>query len=301
MGVSDLVADIKEIQEHFKMTDSFDLFCRHWKARGESEKTVVCIHGMGGHSQYFSFIGQDLAKHGIEVYALDLRGFGNSKEEDLSRGDTSNFKRHLQDVDEAVNSLRQKYSKNKFYMFGHSLGGPYTLWYAANYPNSLDGVILAAPAIKMRSNIIPRKELIKVPFMLLFAPKTIYNTYKTLTQDAKESEEWKIIFEDPLDTGKYSWRWLWGVKRTLYDKTLQNAARIEKPALIIQGAKDRSCPPDGAKQLYESLATKDKVLKTFPDADHFFYHALFIKTTAKYDPTKRKQVISVVEDWLNTH
>ena len=82
---------------------------------------------------------------------------------------------------------------------------------------------------------------------------------------------------------------------------MQNAARIEKPALIIQGAKDRSCLPDGAKQLYESLATKDKVLKTFPDSDHFFYHALFIKTTAKHDPAKREQVISVVEDWLNTH
>jgi alpha-beta hydrolase superfamily lysophospholipase len=300
-GVDDLVAGIKEIQKHFKMTDGFDLFYRYWKPVGDAKKSVVCIHGMGAHSQYFRFIGPDLAADGNEVYALDLRGFGNSKEQDLPRGDTSNFKRHLQDVDEAVNSIRKKHPKNKVFMFGHSLGTVYTLWYAANYPDSLDGVTLAAPTIKGGFWFIPRTDLIKIPFMLLFAPKTVYDSYKTLTQEAKETEEWKIILQDTLDTGKYSWRWLGGVKRDLFDKALQNAARIEKPALIIQGEKDTTCLPHGAKQLYESLATKDKVLKTFPDADHFFYHALFLKITAKHDPAKRTQVTSVVKDWLNTH
>ena len=285
------------------MTDGFDLFYRHWRAVGDAKKSVLCIHGIGCHSQYFRFIGQDLAADGNEVYAVDLRGFGNSKEQDLPRGDTSNFKRHLQDVDEAVNSIHEKHPKNKVYMFSHSLGGVYTLWYAANYPNSLDGVILAAPTIKTRTHypFRSRTELIKIPFILLFAPKTIYDFYKKWTQDFKQSEEGKIILQDPLDTGKFSWRWLSSIKRNLIDKALTNAMRIKKPALIIQGEKDNSCLPSGAKQLYENLATKDKIIKIFPDADHFFYHALFVKTTPKHNPAKRKQVISVVKDWLNTH
>jgi len=300
-GVGDLVTNAKEIQEHFKMTDGFDLFCRHWKAVGESKKSVVCIHGIGGHSEDFRVIGQDLAEDGIEVYAFDLRGFANSKEEALPRGDTSDFNRHLQDVDEVVDIVRKRHPKNKVYMFGYSLGALYTLWYSANYPDSLDGIILAAPAINYFSANMPRMDRIKFPFMLLFAPKTLYDSCKNWSYDFKESEEGKIILQDPLYTTKRSWRWLAGVKR-MSDKALQNASQTEKPTLIILGEKDDTYIRSGVKQVLESLATKDKSIQTFPDADHLFYHAfLFGKTTAKYDPAKRKQVTSVVKDWLNTH
>jgi esterase/lipase len=83
---------------------------------------------------------------------------------------------------------------------------------------------------------------------------------------------------------------------------MQNASQIEEPALIILGEKDDLYIRNGAKQLLESLATKDKSIQTFPDADHLFYDVfLFGKTTAKHDPAKRKQVTSAVEDWLTIH
>jgi alpha-beta hydrolase superfamily lysophospholipase len=95
-------------------------------------------------------------------------------------------------------------------------------------------------------------------------------------------------------------RWLSGAGRTLQYKALQNASRIEEPTLIIQGEEDKVVLPSGAKRLFESLATKDKSIQIFPDADHYFYHALFLKVTEKHDPAKRKMVISVVRDWLKT-
>jgi len=292
---------VEEVQEHFKMADGFDLFCRHWKAVERVKRSIVCIHGIGGHSEEFRVMGQDLAEDGIEVYALDLRGFANSKEEGLPRGDTSDFNRHLQDVDEVVNFVLKRHPKNKVYMFGYSLGVLYTLWYSANHPDALDGIILAAPAIKYFSAKMPRKDRIKFPFMLLFAPKTLYDSYKNWPSDYRESEEGKIILQDPLYTTKRSWRWLGGVKR-MSDKALQNASQTEKPTLILVGEKDELYIRDGAKQLLESLATKDKSIQTFPDADHMFYDAFLLgKTTAKHDRTKREQVFSVVKDWLNTH
>lgn len=293
-----MVAGVREIQEYIKMTDGFDLFCRHWEAIGESKKSVVCIHGVGGHSEDFRVMGEDLVKDGIEVYALDLRGFANSKEEALPRGDTSDFKRHLQDVDEVVDFVRKRHPKNKVYMFGYSLGVLYTLWFSANHPDSHDGIILAAP---YWVGFVPRRFRIKIPIMLFFAPETLYDSYKNWPRDFRESEEGKIILQDPLYTTKRSWRWLGGVKRTLSDKALQNASQIEKPTLIILGGKDDIYIRKGARQLLESLATKDKSIKTFPDADHLFYDTFLLgKTTAKHDPAKRMQVVSLVKDWLNT-
>jgi len=300
-GVGDLDADVKEIQEHFKMTDGFDIFCRRWRAVGEMKKSVICIHGIGGHSEDFRVMGQDLAEDGIEVYALDLRGFAKSKEEALPRGDTSDFHRHLQDVEEVVDFVRKKHPENKVYMFGYSLGVLYTLWYSANHPDSLDGIILAAPAINYLKANMPRRDRVKLPFTLIFAPRTLYDSYKNWSYDFKESEEGRIILQDPLYTTKRSWRWLGSVKR-MSDKALQNASQTEKPTLIILGEKDDLYILKGAKQLLESLATKDKAIQTFPDADHLFYDAfLFGKTTAKHDPAKRKQVTSAVKDWLKIH
>jgi len=294
-----LVAVVKEIQEHFKMTDGFDLFYRHWRAVGEMKKSVICIHGIGGHSEDFRVMGQDLAVDGIEVYALDLRGFANSKEEALPRGDASDFNRHLRDLDEVVDFVRKKHPKNKVYMFGYSLGALYTLWYSANHPDTLDGIILAAP---FWVGFMPRGLRIKIPLMRLFAPKTFYDSYKNWSQDFKESEEGKIILQDQLYTTKRSWRWLGGVKKTLSDKALQNASQTEKPTLIILGEKDDISIRNGAKQLLENLATKDKSIQTFTDADHLFYDAFLLgKTTAKHDPAKRKQVTTVVKNWLVTH
>ena len=105
--------------------------------------------------------------------------------------------------------------------------------------------------------------------------------------------------QDPLSTTKFSCRWLVGTK-TLRDKALQNVSQIKKPTLIIQGEADNLDFPSGAKRLFENIAAEDKSLRTFPDADHWFYDALFPKVTAKHDPKKREQVFSIVNDWLKT-
>ena len=104
----------------------------------------------------------------------------------------------------------------------------------------------------------------------------------------------------PLCTTKVSWRWLAGTK-TLRDKALQNASQIKKPTLILQGEADDLDFLSGAKRLFENLATEDKTLRTFPDADHWFYHAIFLKVTAKHNPEKREQVFSTIKDWLKTN
>jgi alpha-beta hydrolase superfamily lysophospholipase len=289
---------VEEVKDYFKMSDGFNLFFRHWKAVGKAEKSIVCVHGLGCHSEFFKPIGENLAANGVEVYSLDLRGFGNSKEEGIPRGDTRDFKRHMQDLDEAVDFVRKGYQNQKVYMFGHSLGGCYTLWYAANHPDSLDGVMLAAPNIESGLRP-PRRFLIELPFVFLFAPKKTFDMYEAWPQSLKESEEGKMWRQDPLSTTKFSCRWLVGTK-TLRDKALQNASQIKKPTLIIQGEADNLDFPSGAKRLLENLAAEDKSLRTFPDADHWFYDAIFPKVTAKHDPENREQVFSIVNDWLKT-
>lgn len=289
-----------ELEDRLKMTDGFEIFYRHWKPQGETKRTVVCMHGIEAHSGAFRFLAGELSAQGADVYGLDRRGFGNSVEDGLKRGDASDFKRHLQDMVEFVEFAWKSNPGKKLYVFGHSLGCAYALWYAANHQESLDGVILAAPPVIFTAKV-PRSDTIKFVFQLLYSPKTMYNLLDKWPEAFKKSDEYQILTKDPLCTAEFSVRWLVSVQRTLANKLIQNATLTKKPTIIIQGDSDIITLPEGATHLSVGLGAKDKMLREFPGADHWFYHALIPKPTSKYTASQRQQVSAALNEWLGLH
>jgi alpha-beta hydrolase superfamily lysophospholipase len=281
------------------MTDGFNLFYRCWKVGGEIERVVVCIHGGGDHSGQFRVIGPQLASDGNQVYAFDLRGFGNSQEERLPRGDTRDFKRHLQDIDDTIRHVRKNHPDKKVYVLTISLGGNYALWYAARYPDSIDGLVLFAPGIIVRA-LSTRKAAIQLSFANLFMPRGMLDISRYA--EGSDPEVIKLYLQDPLETFKFSYRYLANIRKTLVGRALENASHIEKPTLILQGEADVTALSHGAKRLYESLKAEDKSIQTFPEVTHGFY-GIFgpFPLRAKHDPIKIEQLFSVIKDWLKKH
>jgi alpha-beta hydrolase superfamily lysophospholipase len=265
---------VVETEEFLEMTDGFNLFVRHWTPRCDAEKAILCIHGFGGHSGGFRIFGESLATWGVDVYALDLRGFGNSKESDLPRGDTKGVERHLQDLYDTITICRSPQCR-KLYVLGHSLGALYTLWIGANYPESSDGLILAAPAVEVKPRI---SEETRERFRTLFegAPETMIETRA-------------VAPPDPLRTTQFSVRYLVGLSSALLgENVFRNAANINAPTLIVQGEADEEAAPSGAKRLFEAITAKDKLLKMLPGVDHFLWGS-------------KELVCSAVMDWLRMH
>ena len=292
---------VKESEEFLKMSDGFSLFARRWSPNVKAEKTLVCIHGLGGHSGGFIGIGRSLAAFGIEVWGLDLRGFGNSKEPDLPRGDTRDFKRHLQDLNEAVNLIRASSQSQKLFMLGHSLGGLYVLWYAAKFPDSSEGLIIAAPAIEVKQKMT-QQDREKFPFLVANAPETMIESTNASKLKALENSSLKNQPLLKLFTVTFSARYFAGVGMVLMrDKVFLNAAEVKKPTLILQGDMDEEALPTGAKRLFESLAVTDKKLELVPGARHALHGAIFSYFHGEDDPEKKELVFSAVKDWLKAH
>jgi len=295
------MANVSEVQEHFKMTDGFSLFYRCWRASEEIKRVVVGIHGGGDHSGQFRLIGRQLASDESQVYAFDLRGFGNSLEKGLPRGDTSNFERHLQDIEDTINCVKRKHPKKKVYVLGYSMGGCYALWHAAHNPDSLEGLVLVAPAIIVRV-LSTRKTAIQLLLANLFAPRKMLDSRKSSFHEGKDPEALKLLLQDTLLAWGLSHRYLANMRKILMDKALENASHIQKPTLILQGEADVTALPQGAKRLYESLKAKDKSIQTFPEADHRFYDIFSsVPLCAKHDPAKIEHLFSVIKDWLKKH
>jgi alpha-beta hydrolase superfamily lysophospholipase len=218
----------------------------------------------------------------------------------VPRGYVSDFERHLQDIDDFVVHLRDRHKGKKLYVFGHSLGGVYSIWYAANYSGTVDGLVLAAPAVV--SAISNPKNRIKIGFGNIFTPKKMHNPYCSPDNQNRDPEEIKLMLEDPLETWQLTVNYLSNVKKVLLKNVLANGSRIQVPTLILQGDADVVVQPAGAKQLYAKLGVSDKRLEIFVDAGHWFYDALSpVPPRDKYDTAKREQFVATVKDWLKNH
>lgn len=287
-----------ESQERLPAGDGFGIFYRRWNSVGEPKRAVVCVHGIEAHSGFFKTLGKEMAREGSEVYAFDRRGFGKSIEEGIPQGDTKDFKRHLQDFDDFVSFVKSNHPGKKVFMLGHSIGSAYTLWYASSHPDSLDGIILAAPPVSPKIKL-PISDTIKFPFLFMFSPRRMYNLFNRWPEDFKRTEEYRTILDDPLCAKDFSIRWLVNVQRRVSNRMLANAAMVKNPALTIQGEADGVVLPVGARKLHDTLPMKDKALRLFPAANHHFYRVIY--PGEPLDAHTAMHVTMTVTDWLSEH
>jgi len=288
------------IEEHLKMTDGFDLFCRHWSSTGEAQGAVIFLHGIEVHSGAFRFMGPELANANCEVYAFDRRGFGNSKEPNLPRGDTQDFDRHLEDLNEVVDYVRKNNSGKELFIFGHSIGCAYALWYSAHYSQNIDGLILAAPPVESGFKL-PAQDTLKLVLSPVVSHHSMYDLVDMWPQGFKESEEYKLISEDELCTKKFGLGFLFSLQTKLANKMLQNASKTQKPVFIIHGDVDIIACPNSSNLIMEKLSSNDKNLEILPNADHWLYQSIIPTMSSKYSTEKKTEVSLKVKNWLEKH
>jgi acylglycerol lipase len=286
-----------EDEIHFRMTDDFNLFCRHWSSQGEAERVVIFLHGIEVHSGAFKFMGPELANAKCEVYAFDRRGFGNSKEQGFPRGDVKSFERHLEDLNEVVEAIRKNHPGKKIFIFGHSIGCTYALWYAAHYPQQIDGLILASNPLKTGFKV-PTQDTVKLVFSPIIEHHSMYDLIDKWPQAFREGEEYKLISEDELCTKVFGLGFLFEVQTRLANKMGHFASKIDKPALLIHGDADIIALPESADKLMEKLASNDKNIQMFPGADHWLYQSIIPTMSSKYNLEQKNQVSNAVKNWL---
>lgn len=132
------------------MDDGVALPLRHWPAEGQTKAVVLALHGFNDYSKAFEGPASDWAKAGIETYAYDQRGFGETSYTGLWAGDA----RMVEDVKEAAKTLRARHPDLPFYVLGESMGGAVVMAAATDKdPLQANGFILVAPAIWGRDSI----------------------------------------------------------------------------------------------------------------------------------------------------
>ena len=101
--------------------------------KGKGNKNLILVHGNFSSSVYFKPL-IELLPDDIHVYAVDLRGFGDS---------TYNSRVYsLKDLADDIYLFMEKLDINKADVLGWSLGGGVVMEFAVKYPEKLDKLIL---------------------------------------------------------------------------------------------------------------------------------------------------------------
>src|SRR5689334_17715582 len=81
------------------------LFIRSWRPGDKPRGVVVIVPGFNSHSAYYAWVAGQLVSMGLAVYAVDLRGRGQS---DGERFYVQNFNDYVSDVESIMASAKSR-------------------------------------------------------------------------------------------------------------------------------------------------------------------------------------------------
>jgi len=132
-----------------EMDDKTQLYLRRWKTPSASKAVLHIVHGMAEHSCRYGRLARRLVSEGIEVWAADQRGHGetakNAKNSPNRGGrlghcaDGDGFARVTLDIDILNKAIRKEYPELPVFLLGHSWGSFIAQNYIENYEGKLSG------------------------------------------------------------------------------------------------------------------------------------------------------------------
>ena len=205
----------------------------HYIERGSGPAAAVLIHGFLGHTYSFRYLIPELAKD-QRVVAVDLKGSGYSGRP--QKGDYS-----LTEQARLVIRLMDKLGIDRASFVGHSLGGEVAMRLAANWPERVEKLVLAASVSGDRIPSLPVTPLIKPILWLigrLFGRRIFRRQFYDPRKATKEVLE---AYRRPLrikGTGHAVYQTLRDMRR---EKAVESS-RITAPVLILWASSERILP-----------------------------------------------------------
>lgn len=228
----------------------------HYEVAGRG-KPVICLHGVLGSGRCWKHLMADFPDY--SVYALDLRGFGESDKP-----------RHGYSVDTLVSDLEafmNRLAIERATLIGHSLGELVAIAFACKSPERVERLVLVGNAAH-----VPRRLKIMVaslasPLLFLLgdvALRTIvrrlffYRITDRIRDDFAEfcSECRKATLRSQIGS-------LWaGIGLDLREEL----SRLDIPILAIFGEQDRLVPPSHAQIMKELIRSGE--VRVMPGVGH---------------------------------
>jgi len=269
-------------EEKFEGVGGLRIFFRSWKAAAETRGVVILIHGFNAHSGYMQWPAEQLSSAGFAVYALDLRGRGESEGE---RFYIEKFSEYLEDVDGLVGIAKSRNPGLPIYVLGHSAGGVVASSYVFEHQDEIAGLICADFAFDVG---LPKPVSLLLKGISHVTPRLHVYTLKN-ADFSRDPQAVERMNNDPLIAGESQPAETSAEMLKAADRLKKNMPNFRVPVLIIHGTADRVTRPSGSQYFYDTAASTDKTLKLY---DGYFHDP--------FNDVGKEVVMADIMDWINT-
>ncbi len=249
---------------------------------------IMLVHGFSEFMEKYNEMIFVLTQHGYNVYAMDLRGHGDSERltDDPSKVDVRSFDDYIRDL-KCFREMKLGGSVLPEYILGHSMGGAIAILYSETYPDDFSKAVFSSPMVRMRAGGYPFLLVLIVSFLAkLFgkgysyaAGQHPFDPSSRLEQSSCCSEErYEYIMDmrradvkDQTWSGTYRWTYA-ACTSSIRLLGKRNIRRIKCSVLILGAGRDRLVDESYMRRFLARLTGAE--YRFFPDARHEIYHGL---------------------------
>ena len=277
---------------HFFYSDRLKL--QFWDYGQDGKPSLVLVHGGLDHARSWDWVARSLREH-YHVYALDLRGHGNSA---WAPGAMYSIAEHVLDLSTLLDII----ADFPIRLVGHSLGGIIVLHYAGLYPDRV------LRAVSIEGIGFPGKHRVHGPASQRFrswmdavrsSEGRAARSYPNLEAATARMQEANPHLSDEVarhlalhgtnwnSDGSMTWKFD-NYARAIppyghhMDDAVEIFGHIASPTLLFWGLESFAPPPEGDPRFQ---AMRDCRLITVPEAGHWVHHDqldLFLTETTAF-------------------
>jgi acylglycerol lipase len=248
-------------QEDIRNAAGMKLHVRSWPAIGSARGTVMIVPGFNSHSGYYEGVAAALASRSLSVFAVDLRGRGQS---DGERFFVETFDDYVSDVGALAAMVKSRAAGLPVYLLGHSAGGVVACLYALDHQAELAGLICESFAFRVPA---PDFALAVLKGLSHIAP----HAHVLHLKNEDFSRDPAVVARmnaDPLIAHETQPTSTVAAMVRADERLEREFPRIRLPLLILHGTADRATRPQGSEQFFGQAGSTDKTLKLYEGAFH---------------------------------
>jgi len=265
---------------YFPSAKGLRIFYRSWQPPTAPRGVVVIVHGFNSHSGYYLWTAEQLVAKGLAVYALDLRGRGQS---DGERFYVQDFAEYVADVDGAVQIARANHAGLPIFVLGHSAGGVVSCLYTLEHQHELAGLICESFAFQ-----VPAPDFALAVFKGLAHVAPHAHVLHLKNEDfSRDAAVVAAMNADPLIAHETQPTQTVAEMVRADERLKQAFPTFTLPLLILHGTHDKATRPAGSQQFFDNAGSTDKTLKLYDGG----YHDLL-------NDTGKSLVMGDIAQWL---
>jgi len=259
------------------------LFVRSWRPATPPRAVVAICPGFNAHSGMYQWAAEQFVAIGYAVYALDLRGRGNSDGERFYVGDIADY---VNDLSALIRLAKSREQGLPLFLLGHSAGGVVACAYALDHQANLAGLISESFAYRVPA---PAFALTILNWLGGVAPHL--GVLKLKNRDfSRDPAVVQAMNSDPLIANENQPAGTIAALIRAGQRLTREFSRITLPVLILHGTADKATVPAGSQFFFDTAGSKDKTIKFY---DGHFHDLL--------NDVGKEGVMADIKGWIEKH